>query len=95
MLGKITTNIKIAYKSHFYLKSTSLKTDFSLYKKAFKLWHPRYFDIDRRTEYESKHRDFKKLKFKTQDPLHYDNHTPEINGGFPRVKLNLKINLSI
>ena len=73
------------YKSQFYQKSLILKTDFSLYKKEFKLWHPRYFDIPRRTEYQKKVRDYKKLTFNTQDPLHFDYDMSDVNGGFERV----------
>ncbi len=76
---------KTLYKSSFYQKSLPLKTDFSLYKKAFKLWHPRYFDVVRTTEYQFKKRDYKKLRFNTQDPLHFDYNMEHLNGGFKLV----------
>ena len=80
-----TTTSRNNYKSSFYQKSLVVKTDFSNYQKHFKLWHPRYFDVDRRTEYQHKIRDYKKLTFNTQDPLHFDYNMKHINGGFERV----------
>ena len=77
--------LKDNYKTHFYLKSLSLKTDFSRYSKYFKEWHPRYFDINRRTQYQKDHRDYRKLVFNTQDPLYFDYHLEKVNGGMPRV----------
>jgi hypothetical protein len=74
------------YKKAFYLKSLVLRTDFGNYNRHYKLWHGKYFDVDRRTEYEKRHRDYKKLNFRTQDPLNFDYHMSEINGGFERVK---------
>jgi hypothetical protein len=88
-ISKSTNN----YKSSFYQKSLVVKTDFSLYRKQFKLWHPRYFDVDRRTEYQHKIRDYKKLTFNTQDPLHFDYNMKHINGGFERVSLKRICNL--
>ncbi len=85
MLNKITLNLSKNYKTAFYQKSLVVRTDFSMYRREFKLWHPRYFDIARRTEYEHKKRDFKKLRFNTQDPLHFDYHMSDITGGFQRV----------
>jgi hypothetical protein len=85
MLNKITHNLSKNYKNAFYQKSLVIKTDFSLYKRQFKLWHPRYFDVARRTEYEEKVRDFKKLRLNTQDPLHFDYNMSDITGGFERV----------
>jgi len=91
MLNKLTQNLSKTYKSSFYQKSLTLKTDFAMYKREFKIWHPRYFDIARRTEYEHKVRDFKKLRFNTQDPLHFDYQTSEMTGGFKKVKILFKI----
>jgi hypothetical protein len=86
MLGnKISNCIRENYKSHLYLKSLSLKTDFSRYSRFFKEWHPRYFDINRRTQFQRDKRDYKKLRFNTQDPLHFDYNLTQINGGIPRV----------
>ena len=84
--NKAIPTIFKSYKTSFYQKSLVLKTDFSLYRKQFKLWHPRYFDIPRRTEYQQKIRDYKKLTFNTQDPLHFDYNMSHANGGFERVK---------
>ena len=89
MLNKITLNLCKNYKNAFYQKSLIVKTDFSMYKREFKNWHPRYFDVARRTEYEEKVRDFKKLRFNTQDPLHFDYKMTDITGGFKRVKIPL------
>ena len=72
-------------KSCFYQKSLSLKTDFSMHRKQFKLWHPNYFDVNRRTEYQKKKRDYKHLTFNTQDPLHFDYNMKHISGGFDLV----------
>lgn len=83
--SKIFQNVKTNYKSHLYLKSLSLKTDFSNYSKHFKIWHPQYFDVVRRTQYNKENRDFRKLTFNTQDPLHFDYHLEKVNGGIPRV----------
>ena len=78
------------YKSSFYQRSLSLKTDFSMYKKQYKLWHPEYFDVNRRTEYQKKHRDYNNLVFNTQDQLYFDYSRSEINGGFERLLTHLK-----
>jgi len=83
--NKILECVKTGYKSHFYLKSLSLKTDFSKYTKHFKLWHPQYYDVVKRTQYNKEKRDFRKLTFNTQDPLHFDYNKESINGGIPRV----------
>ena len=73
------------YKKGFYQKSLVLRTDFSRYKREFKLWHPRYFDINRRTQYQKEKRDYRQLVFNSQDPLHFDDNMEFINGGFQRV----------
>lgn len=91
MLNKLTQNLSKSYKTSFYQKSLVLKTDFSMYKREFKLWHPRYFDVARRTEYEEKKRDFKKLRFNSQDPLHFDYQTSHITGGFKKVNIYNKL----
>ncbi len=91
MLTKIKLSQCKNYKNAFYQKSLLVKTDFSMYKREFKMWHPRYFDVARRTEYEEKVRDFKKLRFNTQDPLHFDYNLADITGGFKRVKIKLFI----
>ena len=83
--NKIGFNLPNPFKTGFYIKSTVYRTDFSKYKKEFKLWHPRYFDVRRRTEYQEKVRDYKHLVFNTQDPLHFDHKLSHINGGIPRV----------
>lgn len=83
--NKIFECVKSSYKSHIYLKSLSLKTDFSKYTKHFKLWHPQYFDVVRRTQFNKENRDFRNLTFNTQDPLHFDYEKESINGGIPRV----------
>ena len=72
MLNNINKGVSIfsRYKNTFYQKSLSLKTDFSLYKKEYKIWHPRYFDVHRRTQYQKEKRDYKTLIFNTQDQLH-------------------------
>ncbi len=88
MFNKIANKTTINYKTGFYVKSLVLRTDFSLYKREFKLWHPRYFDIARRTEYEKTKRDFKKLKFNTQDPLFFDYNLQKITGTFKMVLYN-------
>ena len=85
--NKIFESVKTAYKSHIYLKSLSLKTDFSRYTKHFKNWHPQYYDVVRRTQYNKEKRDFKDLTFNTQDPLHFDYDKESINGGIPRVNI--------
>ncbi len=85
--NKIFENVKIGYKSHLYLKSLSLKTDFSKYTKHFKYWHPQFFDVVRKTQYNKEKRDNRNLSFYTQDPLHFDYNKENINGGIPRVKL--------
>lgn len=85
MLGTISNSLKSTYKKHFYLKSLNLKTDFSLYKRQFKLWHPRYFDVPRHSEYQHNKRDYKRIQYNLQDPLHFDYHISSINGGFDRV----------
>jgi len=83
--NKIFEGVKISYKTHIYLKSLSLKTDFSKYTKHFKLWHPQYFDVVRRTQYNKEKRDYRHLTFNSQDPLHFDYDKEMINGGIPRV----------
>ncbi len=78
------------YKSSFYQKSLPLKTDFSKYNKYFKLWHPRYFDVDRRTEYQKNVRDHKVLRFHSQDPLHFDYNMSHISGDFKLLLDSIK-----
>lgn len=78
-----------AYKNSFYQKSLPIKTDFSLYRREFKLWHPRYFDVARWSEYQKKKRDYKKLRFNTQDPLHFDYNMKNVNGGFELVRIHI------
>jgi hypothetical protein len=85
MLGTISNCLK--YKKHFYLKSLNLKTDFSLYRKAFKNWHPQYFDVPRHTEYQEKKRDYRRITFNLQDPLYFDYQISNLNGGFERVTI--------
>ncbi len=84
--GKSSLNVLKTYKNSFYQKSLVLRTDFSNYRKHFKLWHARYFDIARRTEYENKVRDYRKLRFNTGDPLHFDYEMKNISGDFHSVK---------
>ena len=86
--NKVFESVKSIYKSHIYLKSLSLKTDFSKYTKHFKLWHPQYYDVVRRTQFNKENRDFRNLTFNTQDPLHFDYEKENINGGIPRVSYN-------
>jgi hypothetical protein len=90
MLKNTSKSVLNTYKSAFYQKSLVLRTDFSLYKKEYMLYHPRYFDISRRTEYQFKKRDYKKLTFNTQDQLHFDYNMKDINGGFERLYHYLK-----
>jgi hypothetical protein len=79
------------YKSGFYQKSLVLRTDFSNYKRHYMLYHPRYFDITRRTEYQFKVRDYHRLEFNTQDQLFFDYSMKDVNGGFERFYQHLKM----
>lgn len=90
MFNKITTNVYHQLKSNFYLKSLSIKCDFSLYNSQFKMWHPEYFDVVRRTEYQKRKRDTRKLRFNTQDPLHFDYNMEPVTGGFERLLQHVK-----
>lgn len=85
MLKKTCHNATNHYKNGFYLRSLSIKTDFSNYRKHYKEWHPRYFDVVRRTEFQKNTKDYKTLTFNTQDPLFFDNKFDNVNGGFAMV----------
>lgn len=76
-----------SYKNSFYQKSLVIRTDFSNYRKHFKLWHARYFDVERRTEYQNNVRDYRKLEYNTSDPLYFDYKHTHLEGTFPQVSL--------
>lgn len=87
MLKRVAPSLPFKnYKSCFYQKSLVLRTDYGHYNRYFKLWHPRYYDVNRRTEYQKNKRDYKKLQFNSMDPLHFDYEFSKWNGGFERVK---------
>ena len=56
------------YKSSgFYIKSLQIKTDYSRYKKHFRHFHPKHFDVDRtHSKYVREIRDYKDLSFFTK-----------------------------
>jgi hypothetical protein len=91
MLKNTTKSVLQTYKSAFYQKSLVLRTDFSNYNKYYKEYHPRYFDVIRRTEYQFKKRDYHNLQFNTQDQLFFDYNMKEIDGGFERMYQHLKL----
>jgi hypothetical protein len=91
MLKSVNKSVS-QYKSAFYQKSLVLRTDFSAYKRNYMLYHPRYFDITRRTEYQFKKRDYHQLQFNTQDQLFFDDYFKDIHGkGFEKFYQQLKL----